>query len=263
MTFDLSCSVAAWSHATAPYLGFDEWRKQLVGLRSSPMLAQVCKLGDEQTIVSAEAMYRAMDRAGWSGKNLDEWGIVSAPQFLGRMRMAAAVERFRLQNVRGASPRHIPTVSQHAVAGTLSVLFACRGPCFGAGGSQGSLRDALTTAVSLVAGHTTPGFWVTISQWTPELLPNVPDEQNASCECHAVAMAIVPEESPEAEFELGIRFQPTYSPAESEPQVAEFRDFLATQSPVGSVWGRSLAPGLWLGIRRRREFVPSANPRVA
>ena len=67
MTFDLSCSVAAWSHATAPYLGFDEWRKQLVGLRSSPTLAQVCKLGDEQTIVSAEAMYRAMDQAGWSG----------------------------------------------------------------------------------------------------------------------------------------------------------------------------------------------------
>lgn len=192
MTLDLCCPVAAWGHATVPFAGFDEWRKTNSQRRQSPAFAQTCKLGDEQTMVSAEAMFRAIESAGWTRRSFEDWGIVAAPQFLGRLRMWSAIERYRTLEVRGASPRHIPTVSQHAVAGTLSVIFQCRGPCFGAGGSQGSLLDGFVNAASLAAGGVAPGFWLAISQWSPEPLPQATDAENGAARCHAAVLALLP-----------------------------------------------------------------------
>ncbi|MEY4180178.1 MAG: hypothetical protein RLY70_3752 [Planctomycetota bacterium] len=192
MTLDLCCPVAAYGHATVPFAGFDEWRKTNCQKRQSAAFAQTCKLGDEQTMVAAEAMFRAIDSAGWSGRSFEDWGIVAAPQFLGRLRMWSAIERYRALEVRGASPRHIPTVSQHAVAGTLSVIFQCRGPCFGAGGSQGSLLDGFVNAASLAAGGIAPGFWLAISQWSPEPLPQASVADNGAARCHAAVLALLP-----------------------------------------------------------------------
>jgi hypothetical protein len=175
-----------------PFAGFDDWRKSTSLKRQSAAFTQTCKLGDEQTIVSAEAMFRAIESANWSGRSFEDWGIVAAPQFLGRLRMWSAIERYRTLEVRGASPRHIPTVSQHAVAGTLSVIFQCRGPCFGAGGSQGSLLDGFVNAASLAAGGIASGFWLAISQWSPELLPNATDAENGQARCHAAVLALLP-----------------------------------------------------------------------
>jgi hypothetical protein len=184
--------VAAYGHATVPFAGFDEWRKTNCQKRQSAAFTQTCKLGDEQTMVAAEAMFRAIESAGWSGRSMEDWGIVAAPQFLGRLRMWSAIERYRTLEVRGASPRHIPTVSQHAVAGTLSVIFQCRGPCFGAGGSQGSLLDGFVNAASLAAGGIAPGFWLAISQWSPEPLPEASDADNGAARCHAAVLALLP-----------------------------------------------------------------------
>ena len=262
MTLDFSCPVAAWNHVTVPFAGFDDWRKQVVAQRQSASLAQTSKLGDQQTMASAEAMFRAIDAAGWQGRSFENWGIVSAPQFLGRMTVAAAVERYRAQEVRGTSPRHIPTLSQHAVAGTLSVIFQCRGPCFGAGGSQGSVRDALVTAASLVSSGLAAGVWVTFSQWSPEPLPQRSEEENMGAECHAVALAVVPEDSAESQFGLGIRFRPTLCDREALPTVREVGSFLESSATSAS-WGRSLGPGLWLELRRCSGAVVTSEPRVA
>lgn len=103
MTLDLCCPVAAYGHATVPFAGFDEWRKTNCQKRQSTAFAQTCKLGDEQTMVAAEAMFRAIDSAGWSGRSLEEWGIVAAPQFLGRLRMWSAIERYRAGSSRGVA----------------------------------------------------------------------------------------------------------------------------------------------------------------
>ncbi len=287
MTLDLCCPVAAWGHATVPFAGFDEWRKTNSQRRQSAAFAQTCKLGDEQTMVSAEAMFRAIESAGWTGRSFEDWGIVAAPQFLGRLRMWSAIERYRALEVRGASPRHIPTVSQHAVAGTLSVIFQCRGPCFGAGGSQGSLLDGFVNAASLAAGGVAPGFWLAISQWSPEPLPQAADAENGAARCHAAVLALLPpvplhtgtddtestdgsdgsedrasQAAHEAEFELMVRFRPTLHRHEVDATVADVQDFLQASTAPGSVWKRSLAAGVWVELRRRRARF-AALPRVA
>ncbi|MFM7070209.1 MAG: hypothetical protein ACKO38_00240 [Planctomycetota bacterium] len=277
MTLDLCCPVAAWGHATVPFAGFDDWRKANCQKRQSAAFAQTCKLGDEQTMVAAEAMFRAIDSAGWSGRSFEEWGIVAAPQFLGRLRMWSAIERYRALEVRGASPRHIPTVSQHAVAGTLSVIFQCRGPCFGAGGSQGSLLDGFVNASSLAAGGMAPGFWLAISQWSPEPLPQASDAENAEARCHAAVLALLPpvpagpqpddgsrtkKDAEDAEFELAVRFRPTLHRHEVDANVSDVQDFLDASTAPGSVWKRSLAAGVWVELRRRRARF-AALPRVA
>lgn len=277
MTLDLCCPVAAYGHATVPFAGFDEWRKTNCQKRQSAAFAQTCKLGDEQTMVAAEAMFRAIESADWSGRSFEEWGIVAAPQFLGRLRMWSAIERYRTLEVRGASPRHIPTVSQHAVAGTLSVIFQCRGPCFGAGGSQGSLLDGFVNASSLAAGGMAPGFWLAISRWSPEPLPQASDAENAEARCHAAVLALLPpvptglqpdngsrtsNDAEDAEFELAVRFRPTLHRHEVDANVSDVQDFLDASTAPGSVWKRSLAAGVWVELRRRRARF-AVLPRVA
>ena len=121
----------------------------------------------------------------------------------------------------------------------------------------------LVTAASLVASGMAPGFWVTFSQWSPELLPNAPDERNAVARCHAVALAIVPQDSPDAAFELALRFRPTMSGSDVEPKVSDVQDFLGATTAPGAAWGRSLAPGIWVELRRRKTSAPAALPRVA
>lgn len=269
MPLDISCPVVAWSHVQVAWSQFDAWRDELVARRSSPTLSQVCKLGDEQTVVTTEAIFRAIDAAGWQNRSFEEWGVISAPQFLGRLRLAAAVDRYNTLEVRGTSPRIIPTLSQHAVAGSLSVVFQCRGPSFGVGGSQGALADALVNAASLVASGMCPGFWVTCSHWTPELLPYVPEEQNASAVCHALALAIVPadqQDATNAPFELSLRFRPTLSDTESFPTIPALANFLAGKTSEESVWNQTLAPGLCAQLHRRAASVaavPTSVPRTA
>ncbi|MFO0901940.1 MAG: hypothetical protein U0939_03005 [Pirellulales bacterium] len=268
MPLDISCPVVAWSHVQAPWSQFDAWRDELIARRNSPALSQICKLGDEQTVVSTEAIFRAIDAAGWHDRSFADWGVISAPQFLGRLRMAGAVDRYKTLEVRGTSPRIIPTLSQHAVAGSLSVVFKCQGPSFGVGGSQGSLGDALVNAASLVASGMCPGFWVTCSHWTPEVLPYVPPEQNAEAVCHALALAIVPAEgdAPQsAPFELSVRFQPTLAQDSSFAAIPDLAQFLvgSEASHEANAWNLALAPGLCAQVRRRSAAAATSKTKTA
>src|SRR5205823_2480660 len=85
---------------------------------------------------------------GWHDRSFAEWGLIAAPRFLGRIIAAGAMARFKTQGVPGMSPLIIPTLSLHAVAGSLSLALQTHGFNYGVGGGHGHLAEALLTGLA-------------------------------------------------------------------------------------------------------------------
>lgn len=219
------CGLAAWQTVNVSWSRFDELRKGLLA-RGSTALGQACKLSDEQTLLAIAAVLQTIDSAGWQDRSFAEWGVVAAPQYLGRLRMSAVIDRFSKQEVRGASPLTVPHLSLHAVAATISVILGSQGPSFGVGGSTGIVRDALLSGICTVRGQSLPGVWLVASQWTPEPNPDTSAVPSCPIEGLALAMAIVPAGSPEASCDLVIRRQSSQATSTVPWGIRDLRDWL-------------------------------------
>lgn len=244
------CGLAAWHGLTTPWASMDELRKSLTSRGGNSALGQACKLSDEQTLLAIAAVLAAADRAGWRDRSFADWGVIAAPQYLGRVRLTAVLERFRKQSVRGASPLTVPHLSLHAVAATISVIIGSQGPSFGVGGAPGIIRDAMLNGLATVHGRNLPGLWLVSTCWTPEPSGLDPNQASVPVEGHAVAMALVPADSPDASHELVIRRHDVRLAVAPAPvSVTELSESLAMTERTGRC-NLSLTPGFTMEVRR-------------
>jgi hypothetical protein len=165
------CGLAGWGMVRIPWAEIAQWRKNpgpAAGLTPGPHL----KLVDEQTVLATAAILKAIQRGGWSPTSFQDWGVLAAPKYLGRARVAQAISRYHKQGGRSVSPLTIPTLSQHSVAGTVCLVLGSRGPNLGVSGGSTQVGEVLLNAMSLFAGHPCPGIWGVMTAWDPEPIPD-------------------------------------------------------------------------------------------
>jgi hypothetical protein len=139
-----------------------------------------------------------MHAHGLEKVNFRHWGVIAAPRFFGRAKLAAVLSRFAVEGAWGISPHLIPHRSQHALSGTISQALKIHGPNFGAGGGPDSADEALLVAGALLADGQLPGVWVVLTGFAPELVPVATDPSTPettllpTSDCLALALALVP-----------------------------------------------------------------------
>jgi len=224
--------------------------------------ANLLKHSDEQTVAALAAVLRAIAEFRMPIGSFSDWGIVSAPCFLGRSVLAGALEQFAVDGPWGISPHLIPHRSQHAVSGTISLALNIRGPNFGAGGGSDGPTEGLLGAAVMLAERSVPGVWVTVTGWDPDLLPG---KDNSRCECWAVALALVPRRTGSANPYLvvsgGAKSTAGYE-EEREPTVSRLATLLL---PVLSTESQAMRagwqyPGGWIELGRERTSAPLPEP---
>lgn len=151
------------------------------------------KHADEQTVLGLSAVLHALAGSGLADRSLEDWGVIAAPRFLGRVAGTLHIDRYRRQGVPTVSPLIIPHLSLHSMSGTISLALGARGTNFGAGGADGHLAEGLLAA--WCARHDgVPGLWLVATAWDRE--PAVDLERRTSavpCVGHAAAFALMAE----------------------------------------------------------------------
>jgi hypothetical protein len=154
-----------------------------------PLSSNVLKHADEQTLAALTAVRQASTCPTLRDASFEGWAIVAAPAFIGRTMVAASLQRYAIEGAWGMSPHVIPHRTQHSVSGTISQILGIHGPNFGTGGGPADAGQALLAASTLLAQEHSPGVWVVLTCWHPELIPDQPIP--AGMVCHAVALALV------------------------------------------------------------------------
>jgi hypothetical protein len=152
-----------------------------------PLPTSFLKQADEQTVVGLASVLQAIQTHGLSSAVFTDWAVLAAPRFLGRVTLASALQRFAAEGAWGVSPHLIPHRSLHSMSGTVSQALRIHGPNFGVGGGPGGVLETLLCAGAILDGHKVPGVWVVLTGWDPE---PVPDDKNASPECHCVGLCL-------------------------------------------------------------------------
>lgn len=217
-----ACVVEAWSVVRLPVEEVLSLRKgpgpaRAPGARIAPSLL---KHADHQTLLALAAVLRAAERAGWSaeGRSYADWGLIAAPRFLGRIIAAGAMDRFTRAGVPGVSPLIIPTLSLHAVAGSLSLAMGSHGFNYGVGGGPGHLAEALMAGLAARDDQGVPGVWVVATGFDPEPVPDVSGHSLTPSTGHAVALALTAATDP-SRARLNLRLVPT-APSDPAPRRA-------------------------------------------
>lgn len=151
------------------------------------------KHSDEQTIVGLVAVLRAITSGNLAGEDFSQWGIVAAPQRLGRAAVAEVFDRFARRGAGSASPLVIPHRSLHSVSGTISEALGIHGPNLSVSGGPGNLAEGLLAALTFLNDNRLPGIWAVLTQWDPE--PALPVAAGDQAICQAQAFALMPASS--------------------------------------------------------------------
>jgi hypothetical protein len=218
-----ACAVEAWGVVRVPVGEIQPLRKgpgPLLGTKIPPSLL---KHADHQTVLALAALLRAADRAGWRDRSFAEWGVIAAPRFLGRIVAAAAMARFGQTGAAGVSPLIIPTLSLHAVAGSLSLAIKAHGFNYGVGGGPGHLAEALVAGLAARGDHDVPGIWVVATGFDPEPVPDVSGQSLTASTGYGVALALSVASAPDRS-RLNLRLVPS-APADlqNEPNTDDTR----------------------------------------
>jgi hypothetical protein len=179
--------VVAASLAELPAL-----RDQPGGPNAPPVPPRFLRHSDEQTVVGLAAVLQAMGSSTLRDMRYDDWGVVAAPVFPGRMGGAGTFTKFREGGCAAISPHIIPQNSLHSVAGAISICLGMHGPNFGIGGGPDALAEGLTVALGLVDQSDLPGLWLVLTQWSPEPVPDGRGATQTETVCHGVALALLP-----------------------------------------------------------------------
>lgn len=214
--------------------------EEIAALRKAPgplggrtIPPSLLKHADHQTVLALAAVLRAVDDAGWQDRSFADWGLIAAPRFLGRILVAAAMERFKGRGVPGMSPLIIPTLSLHAVAGSLSLALKIHGFNYGVGGGHGHLGEALLTGLAARDDNGVPGVWVVATQFSPEPVPDVSGHATNASFGYGVALALSSSPTAAARSRLNLRVVPT-SALEAEAGDDD-RDVAGNDPPSGLV----------------------------
>jgi hypothetical protein len=188
------CRIAASVVLRASSETIAQWRRQPLTLASETLPASFLKQAEDQTVVAMRTLAQALAQAGWQSTSFANWGVVAAPNFLGRIIIARTLQRFAQEGAWGVSPYSIPHQSLHAISGTISQALKIYGPNFGIGGGPDSCADAFLLGATLLADGQLPGLWLVLCGHDTELLPTSEGEPASSPMCHAVVMAWMPTE---------------------------------------------------------------------
>ncbi len=163
------CVLAAHAAACVPVESIADLRRRLAPPGGEPLPASALKHVDEQTVAGLVAVFQAITAHGLPAKEFRDWGVVGAPNFLGRASMSASLRRFLVDGAWEVSPHMIPHRSLHATSGTVSQALGIHGPNFGAGGGSGAEIEGLLAAITLLHGMNLPGVWLVSTWLDPEL----------------------------------------------------------------------------------------------
>jgi hypothetical protein len=162
-----ACAIIGFGTAQASMEEFARLRKDPGPTRPEAMEHQILKHADELTVLALVAMMNGL--AGFPpGSNFADWAVVAAPRWPGRFGTIRALDGLKADGIRGVSPMTIPHHVLHALSGTVSLVFAMRGPNFGVGGGQTCIRDGLLASLSVQLEQQPPGTWVIFSEWDVE-----------------------------------------------------------------------------------------------
>ena len=197
-----TCGVATYAALRATPDDLRRWRREPGPAVGPSLPVTFLKHADEQTVAALTAVRRAIADAGWQGRSFVDWGVLAAPNFLGRRGIAQSLRAFAAEGPWGISPQLIPNNSLHAVSGTISQALGLHGPNFGIGGGPNAVRDALPLALTLVAGL--PGLWLVLTGYEREWVPADSDAIDPAepPSCLAVALALVPDAAAVLQFTL-------------------------------------------------------------
>lgn len=150
------------------------------------------RYSDEQTVVGLAAVLQAMAAPALRDGPFDDWGVLAAPHFPGRVVGAGAFARFARDGSATVSPHIIPHSSLHSLAGAVSVGLGLHGPNFGVGGGPQAMSEGLTAALTFLDGRMMNGLWLVITGWDPEPIPDGAGSTATDSVCCGMAMALVP-----------------------------------------------------------------------
>jgi hypothetical protein len=162
---------------------------------------------DEQTVVGVAAVLQAMGSPALSDTSFQEWGVVAAPMFPGRLSGALTFRKFQRSGSGAISPHVIPQNSLHSLSSAVSIGLSMHGPNFGIGGGPEAFIEGLTVAMSLLDPRLLPGLWLVLTQWVPEPIPDGRGSTATATECLAVALALLPDAGQQTAG-LTLRFTP-------------------------------------------------------
>ncbi len=132
-----------------------------------------------------------------------EWGVLAAPNLLGRLCTMQSLLSFRKDGAWGISPHLIPHNSLHAVSGTISQALHLHGPNFGVSGGPKAVTEAFLAAATMVSENNVPGLWVVLSGHEPECIPGAEHPVHpSSTGCLAAALALEHASSPKTPLQL-------------------------------------------------------------
>jgi hypothetical protein len=187
---DIACVVAAHAALAVPGEAIPALRLKPGPAPGPPPPPSFLKQADEQTIAGLSAVYHAMQDHHLDASTLSGWGVLAAPQLLGRNAISGVLERFAEEGAWGMSPHLIPHRTLHSVSGTISQALALHGPNFGVGGGPGAAAEVILVAAALLAGGELPGLWVVLTGSLPAA--DQATESPAAHAWEAVALALTP-----------------------------------------------------------------------
>jgi hypothetical protein len=222
-----ACAVESHGVVRVPIEEIASLRTKSSWFNGRKLPASLLKHADYQTVLSIAAVSRAIDEVGWQTKSFDEWGVLAAPRFLGRLNAAGAIERYRQSGVTGISPLLVATLTLHAVAGSLSLALQSHGFNYGIGGGHGHLAEVLLAGLAAREDNGVAGVWVVASQFSPEPVPDASEQSSRVSVGHAVALALSAEGANRSRLNLRV--------VSTGPRFDEETDVTGAGSPSGLV----------------------------
>jgi hypothetical protein len=186
---EFSANLLGWGTARADLAAISGLRKKLPAWVPADTPGHFLKHADEQTVLAVAAVDQAICSGELDVKQLQNWSIIAAPRFIGRVAGVGTLARFDRGGGPAISPHVIPQHSLHSISGALSILLSSRQPNFGVGGTGDSLAEGLFSALTFPAADRA-GVLLVATAWEPE--PQLDNAGNCVNEpiCHAVALAL-------------------------------------------------------------------------
>jgi hypothetical protein len=186
---EASAGLLAFGTARADAASINALRKSLPPWAPSDTPGHFLKHADEQTVVAIAALDEAIRALGGSAGRFQDWAIIAAPRFIGRLIGADTLDRYAKAGGPAVSPHLIPQHSLHSISGALSILLASRQPNFGVGGTAAAVTEGLLAALTCPAANCS-GVWLVITAWDPEPQVGEHSESSAAPVCYAVALGL-------------------------------------------------------------------------
>jgi hypothetical protein len=184
-----SCGILAASGVCVPWENIPLVRKNPGSHRGESLAAHV-RLSDEQTVLGLAAVAQTIEVSGWQDRSFANWAVIASARWFGRLRFTASLERYRKLNARGKSPLIVPTLSLHAIAGTLSIALGVHGPHFGVSGQEDQLGEALMAGLGMIERERIEGIWVVACEFDPEPIGDDRGTPTAPTVGYAAALAL-------------------------------------------------------------------------